>query len=203
MDNHPLRRMQPRRGGVMAGCLVAVAIFVVLLVIGGIYVNMNWRNWAASLTQNVSVEVVKNSGLPQDQKDKIKLADLKKMGDEIASSPLIPLAGVQAARHKYIEPSDMTPEEKAAANRSLQRFARGIHEKKIPQDAIDDVVKPITTLKANGHWELKDKPTRLEVDQFVANAKAKADEAQVPDEPFDLNIAAELKKAIDKALGRG
>jgi predicted acetyltransferase len=109
---------------------------------------------------------------------------------------LLPLAGVQAARQKYIEPSDMTPKEKEAAILTLQRFARGVHEKKIQKEAIDDVVKPVAELMPNGRWKLKDKPTRMEIDQFLENAKAKADDAMIPNEPFDLNIADELKKAI-------
>lgn len=212
------RSSASRRGGVLGGCLAVLAVFLIILIAGGVYVYQNWRGWTASAMQQVSLGIVNESGLPQDQKDlivaevtkvgedfkagKISVRDLKRVGEELVESPLIPLAGVQAARQKYIEPSDMTPEEKAAAERSLQRFARGVYEKKIPQEAMDDVVKPITTLKADGRWELKDKPTRLELDQFIANAKARADDAEIPDEPFDLNIAAELKKAIDKALNK-
>jgi hypothetical protein len=36
----------------------------------------------------------------------------------------------------------------------------------------------------------------MEIDEFVANAKARADAAMIPNEPYDLNIAEELKKAI-------
>jgi protein required for attachment to host cells len=93
----------------------------------------------------------------------------------------------------------MTPKEKDAAILTLQRFARGVHEKKIPKETIDDVVKPVADLMPNGRWKLKDKPTRMELDQFLENAKAKADEVMIPNEPFDLNIADELKKAIHGA----
>lgn len=209
-----------RRGGVKTGCFVVFLVFVALIAAGVWYVGNNWRGWASSGVQAISEKVVAESGLPDDQKNqilaqvrslgddfkagKISTEQMQKVGQEIVNSPLLPLAGVQAARKRYIEPSDMTPDEKSAAIRSLQRFARGIYEKKITpaQQAIDDTVKPIATLKPDGRWELKDKPSRLELDQFVANAKAKADAAGVPDEPFDLNIAEELKKAIDKALGR-
>ena len=50
--------------------------------------------------------------------------------------------------------------------------------------------------ETNGRWKIKDNPTRMEIDQFIANAKASADAAMIPNEPFDLNIADELKKAI-------
>jgi hypothetical protein len=208
------------RGGVMAGCLIALVVVIVIVAAGCIFVWMNWRGWTASGVQSATVAVMAKSGLPQDQQDqinaevksltddfragKISVTQMKDVGDQIIHSPLVPLASLQAARQKYIEPSTMTPEEKDAANRSLQRFARGVYEQKIApaQPAIDDVVKPIVRLKPDGKWELKDKPTRQELDQFVANCKQKADDAKIPDEPYDLNIAEELKKAIDKALGR-
>ena len=37
----------------------------------------------------------------------------------------------------------MTEAEKAEANLAVQRFARGVYEKKIPKDAVDEVTKPI------------------------------------------------------------
>lgn len=207
-----------RRGSLKVGCLVVLVILIVAIAAGVWYVRSNWRGWGAQVMQAASEGVVAQSGLPDDQKNQI-LAQVRSLGDdfkagkittdqmqhvmqEIVQSPLLPLAAVQAAKQKYVEPSDMTPDEKAAAIRSLQRYARGVYEQKIPRENIDDVIKPISTLKPDGRWELKSKPSRLELDQFVANAKAKADEAKIPDEPFDLNIADELKKAIDKALGR-
>lgn len=213
------RVLAHRRAGAATGCLIALAILVLALIGGGVYVYMNWKGWAAAGVQAVAREVVNNSDLPDDQKTailaeittltddfkagKITLEELQRVGEAVAESPLIPLAAVAAARQKYVEPSDMTDEEKASAIRSLQRFARGVHEKKIPVEAIEDVVKPITTLRPDGQWELKETPTRLELDQFVENAKSQADAAEIPDEPFDLNIAEELKKAIASARGTG
>jgi hypothetical protein len=45
---------------------------------------------------------------------------------------------------------------------------------------------------------LKEHPTPVEIDQFIANAKARADSVNMPNEPFDLNIAEELRKAIQE-----
>lgn len=209
-----------RRGGFLTGCLIALAVLVVLLLIASWLVSKYWKGWTAAGVKAVTEKVVAESGLPDDQKSQIQ-AEVQKLADdfkdgkltldqltqimrEISDGPLIALAGVQFARQKYIEPSDMTPAEKAAANLAVQRFARGVHEKKITpaQGAIDDAIKPISTLDPRGRRKLKDKVTREELDQFIGNVKAKADEAKIPEEPFELNIATELKKAIDKALGR-
>jgi hypothetical protein len=48
MVSHRSRNAGSRRGGVLKGCLIAVAIIVALGVIGGIFVAMNFRGWAAT-----------------------------------------------------------------------------------------------------------------------------------------------------------
>jgi len=205
-------RNRGHRGGILKVLLIILGSIFLCLVIAGIYVGMHWKGWVASAANTATQQIVRDSGLPQDQRDSI-VTDIKQLGDDfqsgristqelgritqaIANGPLLPLAGVQAARQKYVEPSDMTPREKDAAILTLQRFARGVHEKKIKKEEIDDVVKPVADLMPNGRWRLKDKPTRMELDQFLENAKAKADDAMIPNEPFDLNIADELRKAI-------
>lgn len=210
-----MSRYRGNRGGVLKVLLIILGVIVLCMVIAGIYVGTHWKGWVADVANTATQQLVKDSGLPQDQRDSI-IADIKQLGDDfksgkvtteelgritkaVADGPLLPLAGVQAARQKYIEPSDMAPEKKAASILTLQRFARGVHEKKISKEVIDDVVKPVAELMPNGRWRLKDMPTPMEVDQFLDNAKAKADEAMIPEEPFDLNIADELKKAIQAA----
>jgi len=182
------------------------------VVLGGIYIAIHMKEWAADYAKLAAQEVIKDSGLPDDQRKAI-LAEIQQLADDyktgkistqelsrvaktIGQSPLIPLAGVQVARHKYIEPSDMTEKEKADAILALQRVARGVYEKKISKDEVDEITKPIADLRRDGHWTLKENPSRMELDQFIANAKAHADAAMIPNEPFDLDIAEELKKAI-------
>ena len=207
-----MSRNRGNRGGALKVILIILGVIFVCLVIAGIYVGTHWKGWVANAANAATQQIVNDSGLPQDQRNAI-VAEIKQLGDDfqsgritteelaritraVAEGPLLPLAGVQAARQKYVEPSDMTPKEKDAAILTLQRFARGVHEKKIPKEAIDDVVKPVAELMPNGRWKLKEMPTRMELDQFLENAKARADDAMIPNEPFDLNIADELKKAI-------
>ena len=207
-----MSRGRGNRGGILKILLIIVGVIVLCAVIGGIYVATHWRGWAADVANAAAAGMVKESGLPADQRDAI-LAEIKQFGNDfkdgkvgaqeisrvaqtLAEGPLIPLAGVQAARHLYIEPSDMNDKEKAAAILTVQRFARGVFEKKIPKETLDDVVKPVVDSMPNGRWRMKEKPTRAEIDQFLANAKAKADAAMIPNEPFEMNIADELKKAI-------
>ncbi len=207
-----MTRMSGNRGGVVKVLLIIFGVLFLCVVIGGIYIAMHMKEWAADFAKLAAQEFVKESGLPEDQRTailgeiqqladdyksgKISTEELTRVAKTIGESPLIPLAGVQVARHKYIDPSDMTEQQKADATLAVQRIARGVYEKKISKDEIDEITKPIADLRRDGHWTLKENPTRMELDQFIANAKAHADAAMIPNEPFDLNIAEELKKAI-------
>lgn len=200
------------RGGVVKILLIIFGVLFLCMIIGAVYVGLHWKSWTAEVA-NVAVQgVLKESGLPSDQQESI-LVEVRQLGDDfktgkitteqiskvakaISDSPLIPLAGVQVARHKYIEPSNMSETEKAEAVLSLQRFARGVFEKKISRDELNEAVKPVADVRGNGSWKIKDNPSRTEIDQFISNVKARADAAKIPDEPFDVNIADELKKAI-------
>ena len=210
-----LSRNRGNQGGVLKVLLIILGLIVVIVVGAGIYVATHWKGWAADAANRVAAQIVADSGLPQAQRDSIT-AEIKQLGEDfktgkittqqlaeiaktIGEGPLLPIAAVQAARQKYIEPSDLKAEEKASAILSLQRLARGVTEKKISTSEIDDIVKPVSEIMPNGRWKLKDHPTRMEIDQFIANAKARADGAKIPEEPFDLNIAEELKKAIHGA----
>jgi hypothetical protein len=207
-----MSRLSGNRGGILKVLLIIFGVVLLLCVISGIYVAMHWKGWAADFANVAAQEVIREAGLPENQRDAI-LSEVKQFGEDfkagrvtmeelgrvakaIADSPVLPVAGVQAAQYKYIEPSDMSPDEKAAGVRSLQRFARGVHERKISKEIVDDVIKPVAEMKPNGRWSIKDNPTRMELDQFIDNAKARADEAMIPNEPFDLDIADELRKAI-------
>jgi len=205
-----------RRGSVLKGCLIAVAIMLVLVVGLGIFVAMTWRGFVAGTLKTASIQAISESSLPQDQKDRLTtrmtgLADDFKSGtlsfeqiaqimQSIERSPLIPLAIVYAASAAHVEPSALTTEEKAAAQRSIGRFARGIVEEKIPATAMDDVLASVATRRTNGQFELKQAVTIDELKTFIAAAKAQADDAKIPDEDFQIDIATEVDKVIDRGL---
>ena len=213
---------EPRREG-MSGCTIAligcgaVAVLMVIGVAVGVwYVANNIRTIASNIAETVVIESVKDSKLPQDQKDRIvaRVSQVKedfqagKISDEqveqvfknLAASPLLPLGAVEFYEEHYIKPSELSEEEKTAAIRTLERFARGVYEEKIPRDDIDKVTAPISEKNAQGEQELKDDPTADELRSMLKLAKERADKANVPDEPFEVNVADELDRAIDAGL---
>ena len=208
----------PRSGcrGFLMGCGCALAGLLVVVIGIAIWLAVNWKGWVAGFSKQVAAAVVAKSTLaPADKARILKridgLADDFKAGklspeqakrvlEQIAQSPLFPIALVMTADEQYVKPSALTEEEKEAARRTLQRLARRAFEKKIPDAELQDVMHLLMQRQPDGSEHLKQTLTDTELKAFVDKAREKADAAAVPDEPFDVNIADELEKAIDRAL---
>jgi hypothetical protein len=158
---------------------------------------------------------VDDSTLPPDQKQRIKSRvdglvrdykagkitdqDLGRVMEELAQSSLLPLGAVYAANERYIMPSSLTPEQKAAAVITLRRLAHGVYTKAISQQKLQAVLDLIQT-GPPGDREFKQTLTADELAQFLAAAAAAADEAKVVAQPPELNIADEIDRVIDASL---
>ncbi|MFZ4573951.1 MAG: hypothetical protein ACOYN0_06110 [Phycisphaerales bacterium] len=209
-----------RRGGAAQGCLIALAVLIVLLIGGSVFVYMNWKGWMAGSIRTMSEQVVSQSSLVQADKDKINqkistvmqdfqdgkvsFEQLGTVAKDLAEGPLLPLASVSVIQKEYFPVAAYTPEEADAAKRSLERCARGIAEKTISHTRINDILAPVSTTQPNGQFELKpkEKVTKDEVRKMVDTAKAEADTAKVPDEPYEVDIAGVVCDSIDRALGK-
>ncbi|MFM9965705.1 MAG: hypothetical protein ACKV2Q_31360 [Planctomycetaceae bacterium] len=196
--------------GCAAGALLLVAVAI------GIWVAMNWKALTADFTKKIAADVVAQSTLAAEDKARVlkrinQLADdfkdgkvsqeqLGKVIEEIAKSPLLPISLLMMADEKYIKPSGLSSDDQEAGRRTLQRFARGAFEKSIADSDVNEVMKLLTERQADGSEKLKERLTDAELEAFLDKAQEKADAANVPDEPFEVNIADELDKAIDNVL---
>ena len=214
-----------RRGSFLTGCLIVLAVLVILAVVAGLWIRANYRGVLA----NVSVQMVEAAldeselddqqkaavlaeveALATDYKEKrISNEQMLEVMEEITESPLLPLGAVYAVDKGYVQPSAMTDEEKADARLQLQRVARGFYEGSIDQGQLEDILEPISKRQQeadSGEFDIElQEPEDVSVEelrQFVERARTAADDAGVLDEPFQIDIAAELRKAIDRALGR-
>ncbi len=196
------------------GCLLAGMLVIALVI--GVWVALSWKGWVAETSKVVAAQVVAQSSLKPEDKVRItkridQLADDFKSGkvsseqavkvlSQIGQSPLFPIAMVMAAEEKYVKPSGLSADDKTAAQLTLQRLARGAFEKKIPEADLKEVMQLLMQKQADGQEQLKQTLTDAELTAFLDKAKQKADTASVPDEPFEVDIADELEKAIDRAL---
>jgi hypothetical protein len=198
------------------GCGCAAGVLLLVVVAIGAWVYMNWKIVVADGAKKFAADAVAKSQLSPDDKarvlnrinqladdfkgDKVSTEQLVKVMEEIAKSPLLPLGLLTAAEEMYVKPSGLSEDEKDAGRRTLQRFARGAFEKSIPQKDAEEVMKLLTEKQPNGTDKLKERLTDAELQAFLQKAQEAADAANVPDEPFEVSIADELDKAIDKVL---
>lgn len=230
MAGRMMTNRTPRRGGVLAGCLIALAVVGVLVAGVSIYVMMNWRGWMSNGVNRVVEDGLAQSSIPEAEKQEVmsvvtsftadftagevSLEDFAKVLEQLTKSPVMPAMIVVGIEEGYIAKSDLTDEEKADGSKQLSRFVRGVSEGTISQTKIDDVTEPIHAELSDGdkmsihagniNVDIKnpDKVTVEELRAFIANAKAEADAAGVPDEKTEIDWSAEIQGAIDRALGR-
>jgi len=203
-------------GKVAIGCGIVLVLAMCLVAAGGYWLWNNAKSLASGVAAEGIIQAVESSDMTDDQKSRIvsrveqvrddfvagdiTLEQVGEIGKRISESPAFYIASVMFVEQVYIAPSGLSDEEKEGANRTLQRFARGLYEKSYPMEALDDVLAPIQETDAGGHKQFKDKPTNEDLGKLLELAKQKADDADVPDEPFEVDVASEIEDAIDEVL---
>lgn len=164
------------------------------------------------------VSIVNQSDLPADQKRRIvvqvdrlvgeykagrvSFQQLQQVAQEFGESPLFGLMVVFAASEKYIQPSGLTDAEKKDARIAMQRLVRGVYEKVITPDKVDVVLDFVSKKDAQGNRKFEDTVTDEKLRAMIAECRRMADEAKVPDGPFEIDAAAEVEKAVDRAIAK-
>ena len=209
----------PKSGCGCGSCLILACALVVLGVvacgIGGWYVVKKTPDWARERL----VTMVDGSDLsPEDKRvvteqidrvvteykaGNVTFEELGKIVEEFAQSPVLTLMMSKFALEAYIKPSGLSDEEKAEAELTLQRVARGVFEKKIAPEDLEAAMDHISTKQPDGSRQMKEQPSDEDLRKMLAECKRRADEAEVPNEPFEVNIGEEFKKSIDKVLNNG
>ncbi len=209
-----------------SGLKVALIIFLIMLVLfavacGGCvyavyYVTVNAKAMLADAIREALIQSIQDSELRDEDKTviiaqanrvtdefkagRITVEDLTTILQNLGESPLISLGVVYVIEEKYVKPSGLSQEEKDEAKLSLQRAARGVFEKKISQQDLEAVSDQISDVDADGNRQLKESISDEELRTFLADLKQLADDAEIPEEPFEVNIGDEFKKAVDKSL---
>ena len=196
----------------LIGCLV---IFVVgLLVCGGALWFLARK--APGMAGDFARQIVASSELSEEDKKavnaqvdrvvdayeagEIDTQDVVRIFEELAESPLFGLLIVFATETKYIEPSGLTDEEKSEGHLTLQRVARGVFEKTVDPEQLEAAMDHISDKKPDGNRRFHDKVSDDALRSFLADCKQVADAAEIPIEPYELNVGEEFKRVIDDAL---
>ena len=205
--------------GLLLGCLGTIVLSAVLCGVGAWWVKNNAGKLMASGIRAMIVNIVNESELDAQEKteviaqidrvvdafkaDKITMEELQQLFKELEDSPVVALIQIWGIEQMYLTPSGLSAEEKQAGKRTIERVFRGIIEKKLTQqDFHDQMPKSMRDRMEGEKADPNARPSDAEVKEFLANLKKKADEAEIPDEEFMIDISDELKKDIDKVLVR-
>ncbi len=212
--------LHARRGGILQGCLIAVAIVVVLVVAGVIFVVMNARGWAASAMQAVATEAVNQSDLPASEKPEIiavfddlteafrsgdvTLEELGEVFNGIDRTPVFALGMVLQFEGAYVKPSGLSDQEKEAAKLTLNRTAQALADDRLSWDQAKAILKPVTVIDENGNSDLlmPGQTTDEQIREVIANAVAANADAGITDEYKDIDLSEEFRAHIEERLGR-
>jgi len=194
------------------------------------YVASNIDRWVVGLGREAIVSVINDSDLPQEEKTevitqvdrivtaykerKINQADLERVFTELQDSPALAALTLYGIEHEYLEGSDLSKDEIEQGRRTFQRAVRAVYEGKISPDAfyaaLPDEEAELSTDDAQ-HKTLQER-VRLAANKaaegspdddlrfMLTKLKVMADNAGIPNEPFELHIGQEVKKLVDKAL---
>ena len=200
----------------LIGCLGGFLVLALLCAGGTWYTVRNAPRLGADLTRSTLTQFVENSELkPEDKRaviaqidrvaakykrGEITLEQVTQIGEEIMQGPLMVLLMALAAEEQYLNASGLSAEEKAAAKRTVQRVGRGVVEKKITEEELDPLLDHVSTKGANGQRAFAEKLTDEQLRQFLTEAKALVDAKGIPDEPYQVDVGAQLKSAVDRVL---
>ncbi len=153
-----------------------------------------------------ALDVITKSKVNQQRQLKDSLTDeeVRKFIAEckaVVDAAEIPDGDYLSTGKKYVKPSALSDQEKADASRVLARVARGLSEEKIAENSMDEALDLITESKADEQRELKDSLTDEEVREFIAACKTVVDEAEIPDENFQVKVSDAVKAIVDELLG--
>lgn len=207
-----------RRGNLLVGCLAVLGVIVVVAVVGGIIVAMNWKSWTAGAMNAGMKAVVAETKLPAEQAGRINiqidqltaafengdvtLQDLGLVIEALEDHPLLPVGVLEYIQYNSLKAPGLTDEERAAGMLATQRLQRAMIDGLMGLNDLDPILEPISQRDSDGDLQPIQNPTAPQVRLYIEAAGNKADELGVPNEPYDVDLAEQIERLINDTLGR-
>lgn len=212
--------------GILLGCLGMFVVCVILCAGSVWYVRQNAEKWVAGFVREVIVATINGSEIPAGEKTeviaqidrvvsaykqgRIRAEDLEPMMQKLEQSPVFVMIQTWGLEKAYLDPSGLSDEEKEQGRRTIERSFRGLVEQKITQEEFTGVVpqqqgqadlkfdngKAVVKTSRGQRSPLSDEEVRT----MLADLKKLADDAEIPDEPFTIDIGDEVTKLVDEVL---
>ena len=103
----------------------------------------------------------------------------------------------------HLAKSGLTEEEKAEGHTTLARVKRGLFEDQITMAELGPALDILAPETGQNQRQVKQSLSDDEVREILQLFKQAADDAQIPDEPYEADYAAEMRELVDEILGEG
>lgn len=130
---------------------------------------------------------------PRIEAGELDLAAIESGRERIVETQVTPALGVLHCERLLQMVDVLSPDEKAAATLALSRLRRGLVQQKLDQRVALEALAP-----AGMSWEGKvlAEAERADWLEVTERARRAADEAEVPDEPFVLDVVSALRTEL-------
>ncbi len=199
-------------GVLFAGCILVCAGCFALLYYKGkpIMVEAFRQELAAPLdstrlpdTQKKRIQACIDRLMAEVKDGKKGLTELTLIATELDSGPYDELTLLELARDRIAGLLEDDEARWKSASLVIDRFARGIAEGRIAEERVDRVLDSLTDKSDPTSPKIKRSLTEVEAEDFLEAAAKEADRARIPDEPYEVDLAGELEKVVNKVLGGG
>jgi hypothetical protein len=201
--------------------VILAVVLVVVLICGGLSFAVYRMITGAvdtvvEVIHDATVQGIQSSDMDDDDKETIivqvdRVKNAYKAGDitteevtqllgNILQGPIMMVGMCQHMERHYVIASDLSDEEKSEGQLTLQRVACGVFDDTITRSQFETLTASISVNDQNGNPSLKETLTDEELREILTQCKKLADDADLPEEPYDIDIGEEIKKAVDEVL---
>jgi hypothetical protein len=205
----------------MNSAKVLIIVFAGLLLLCGGAFTMLFKGAKRVLVKGIRdpmTQMVHQSNLPEAQKKSLSnnleyLADGLEEGEigvqqvvnlnrQLAQDGFYQLLFVEIAEHHALTELELTEQEQAETRRTFERFQRGLVEETISMDTAERIASPLASTDEGGKPEVKQQVTKEQLRAFIDEMKSAVDQAGVPDEPYQVDLAGRLDRIFEDVLGK-
>jgi len=225
-----MRRRQKGFGCLEAagiGCLVLLVLGLIVGVFLYKYYRMRVKDMArfegALLVEAAADGMMDDLGIPADEQraamkpvgefvgrildGEVNIEQVGAVAEALAEGPALAAVLARGFEVKYLGPSDLPEDEKKAGHIGISRFVQGVSTGKIPKETAEEIgdMCTVKTVDDDGDEtrKLKDSITAEELKSCLMIMKDAADAAGIENKEFKVDLAAEIRKAIETGMEKG
>jgi hypothetical protein len=209
------------------GCVVLVVVLVIAIGSGVYFLKTRGLELVSSAITSMTESMLRESQLTDAEREgvrgeisrlttrlkagEISLDHVKKLADGIQKGPLPTLLFLQGVATGNLVPPDIPTEERTSARLNAQRLQRAAVEGKVTPQVLQEVLKAIPREQNDPpkaeqeppKWSLESPKKEITAEDWrpvMGLIKKLADDAGIPNEPYQLELTQEIRKLLDEVL---